>query len=117
MLVVEERVEVGRDVGEAPRIAAGQHHDRHRVAVGLGHAAEGVLGAGPVLHGEDADPLARGDAADRVGHVQAGALLAHDDGADVGLGGRLDDRVDRIADQELGTFALQDLGDGGDRLH
>ena len=70
-----------------------------------------------MLHGEDADALARGDAAHRVGHVQAGALLADDDGADVGLGGGLDDGVDRIADQELDAFALEDLRDGSDRLH
>jgi len=34
------------------------------------------------------------------------ALLAHDDRPDVGLGGRLDDRVDRVADQEPGALAL-----------
>ena len=67
-------------------VAHGHHQDRHGVAVGLGHAAEGVLGAGAVLHGEDADLLAGGDARDGVGHVQAGALLAHDDRADVGRG-------------------------------
>ena len=56
-------------------------------------------------------------AADRVGHVQAGALLADDDGADVRLRGGLDDRVDRIADEELDAFALEDLGDRVDNLH
>jgi hypothetical protein len=70
-----------------------------------------------VLHGEDADTLPRGDAAHRVGHVEARALLAHDDGADVGLGGRLDDGVDGVSDEELDAFALQDLRDRRDRLH
>ena len=39
-------------------------------------------------------------------------LLADDDRADIRLGGRLDDRVDRIADQELDPLALEHLGDG-----
>ena len=115
--VVDEGVEVRRDVGDAPRVAARQDDDGHGVAVGLRHAAEGVLGAGPVLHREDADLLPRGDAAHGVGHVQARALLAHDDGADVGLGGGLDDGVDGIADEELDAFTLQDLRDRRDRLH
>ena len=84
---------------------------------GLGHAAERVLGAGPMLHDKDADPVGRGDPADRVRHVQAGALLPDDDRADVGLRGRFDDGVDRISDEELDSFALQDLCDGSSRLH
>ena len=56
-------------------------------------------------------------AADRVGHVQASALLADDDRPDVGLGGRLDDRIDRVADQAVDAFTLQDLGDRGSNLH
>jgi hypothetical protein len=70
-----------------------------------------------VLHREHADLLAGGDAAHRVRHVQSGALLTHDDRPDVGLGGRLDDRVHGIADEKGGTFALQNLGNRGDRLH
>jgi hypothetical protein len=97
--------------------AAGQHDDRHRVAVGLGDAAEGVLGARAVLHGEDADPLTGRDAADGVGHVQAGPLLADDDRADVGLRRRFDDGVDRIADEELHALTLENFGDGCGCLH
>ena len=115
--VVQRRVEVGRDIGEPTRVAAGQDHDGHRVAVGLGHAAEAVLGARAVLHGEDADLLAGGDAAHGVRHVQPDALLPHDDGADVGLGGRLEDGVDGIADEKGDSLALQDLRDGGGGLH
>ncbi len=115
--VVERGGEVGRDAGDLPRIAAGDHHDGHRVAEGLSHAAEGVLGAGPVLHREDADLPARRDPAHRVRHVQPGALLPHDDGADVGGGGGLEHVVDGIADQELDSLALQDLGDRIDDLH
>ena len=109
VLVVEQRAEVRRDVEQAPGIPAGQHHDRDGVAERLGHAAERVLRARPMLHRENADPLARADAADRVGHVQPGALLPHDDRADVGLGRRLDDGIDRVADQEVHAFALEDF--------
>ena len=77
------------------REPGGQHDDRHGIPVCLRNAAEGILRARPVLHREDADLLAGGDAADRVGHMQARPLLPHDDRADIRLGGRLDDRVDR----------------------
>jgi hypothetical protein len=117
VLVVEERAEVGWDIEESARVTAGQNDDRHRVAEGLGHTAEGIFGARPVLHREHADTLARGHPAHRVGHVQAGALLAHDDGADVGLGRGLDDRVDRIADQELHTLALENFRHHGCSFH
>ena len=55
--------------------------------------------------------------ADRVAHVQPDALLAHHDRADIGLGRGLDDRVDRIADQELDPLRLQDMGDGVGDFH
>ena len=117
MLEVHECVEVGRDVDAIARIATGEHDDGRRFAVRLRHAAEGVLRARAVLHREDADLLTRGDAADRVGHVQTSALLANDDGADVSPRGRLDDRVDGVADQKLDTFASQDLGNGIGSFH
>src|SRR5262249_40193591 len=87
------------------------------IAVRLRDAAEGVLGAGAVLHREDADPVSRRDPADRVGHVQPGALLAHDDRPDVRLRGRLDDLVDRIADEELDALGFQNLCDGLGDFH
>ena len=45
------------------------------------------------------------------------ALLAHDDRADVGACGRLDDGVDGIGDEELDALALQDFGYGIGDLH
>jgi hypothetical protein len=45
--------------------------------------------------------------------MEADALLAHHDRPDIGIGRRLDDRVDRVADQEIDPFALQNLGNGG----
>jgi hypothetical protein len=70
-----------------------------------------------VLHRKDADAVARGDLGDGVAHVQPDPLLAHHDRADIGLGRRLDDRVDRVADQKLDPFALQNFGDGVGDLH
>jgi hypothetical protein len=49
--------------------------------------------------------------------VQPGALLTDDDRADVGLGGRFDDRVDRISDEELHAFSLENFRDGRRCLH
>src|SRR5262249_33071395 len=94
-----------------------QDQDRRRVAVGLRHAAEGVLGARPELHGEHADASARGHPTHGVGHVQAGSLLAHDDGANARLGRGLEDRVARVTDQVVDALALEDLRDGAGDLH
>ena len=101
--------EVAVDPGHALGVAHGHHEDRHGLAVGLGDAAVGVLGAGAVLHHEHADLLAGGDAGDGVRHVQADALLAHDDRADAGGGAVLQDVVHGIADDPLHAFALQDF--------
>ena len=117
VLVVQERVEVGRHVGDAARVTARNDHDGHRVAIGLGDAAEGVLDAGAVLHREHTDPVAGGHPAHRVGHVNARALLADDDRPDVGLRGGLDDGVHRVSDQELDSLTLENLGDGSSALH
>src|SRR4029077_5404118 len=73
--------------------------------------------ARPVLHAEDADFAPGGDARDGIGHVQPGALLAHDDGADARGRGALQDVVDRIADHPFNLFTLQDLGNGVRGLH
>src|SRR6267142_1284987 len=117
VLEVQKRIEVGLDVRDPPRVAPGQDDDRHRVAVGLGDATEGVLGARAVLHREHADPLAGRDAADGVGHVQTGSLLADDDRADVGFRRGFDDRVDGISDEKLHAFTFEDLRDGRCCLH
>ena len=108
---VHRRVEVRMHLVDVAGVARRQHDDRAGIAVGLGDAAERVLGAGPVLHDEDADLVARGHLGDRVAHMQPDALLTHHDRADIGFGRALDDRVDRIADQPLDPFLLQDLGD------
>jgi len=117
VLEVQEGAEVRLHPRDGAAIARRQHHDRRRFAIRLRDTAEGVLGAWSVLHREDPDRLARGDAADRVGHVQADPLLAHDDRADVRLGGGLDDRIDRVADQELDPLALQHLRDRRRDIH
>src|ERR671922_2308616 len=96
---VEKRVEVWRNVGEAPRIATGEDDDGDGVAVSLCHAPESVLRPWPMLHGEDADTFTGRHAAEAIGHMQTGALLADDNGSDIGDRSRLDDRVDGIPDQ------------------
>jgi hypothetical protein len=58
VLEADERAEARGDVGLGSRIAARENDDRYGLGVGLGDAAEGVLGAGAVLVGEDADAVA-----------------------------------------------------------
>ena len=93
--------------------------DDHRDGFGesLGHAAERVLGSRALLHGEDANAVAAGHASQRVGHMDAGAFLAHQDGPYTGLGDRLDNAVARIADEIFDAFASQNLGDRRTDLH
>src|SRR5215471_20034260 len=114
---IEGRVEVRANLVDVAGIPGRQDDDRAGIAKGLRDAAKGILGAGAVLHRKDADAVTRGDFGDRVAHMQADALLAHHDRADVGLRRGLDDRVDRIADQKLDALALQDFGDGVGDLH
>jgi hypothetical protein len=76
-----------------------------------GDAAIRVLGTGPVLHREHADFLAAGQARVGVRHVQADALLAHDDRPDARARGEFQDVIDRVAEDDLDPLALEDLGD------
>ena len=111
LAVVEGRVEVGLHLSPFPGVAHRQDHDRDRFGVGLGHAAKGVFGAGPVLHAEDADPFAAVHPAVGIGHVQAGPFLTHDDGPNAGLGCRFDEEVQRIGEEDVHALENQNAGD------
>ncbi len=115
-LHLQGRVVARMHPGLPPRIAHRHDQHRHRFAVGLGDAAIGVLGPGPVLHAEGADLAPAGDARDRVRHVQAGPLLADDDRPDADMCRVLEHVVDRIADHPLHALTLQDLRDRVGRL-
>jgi hypothetical protein len=117
MAKVQKRVEVRGNVGQPSRVAPWEDHDRHRITIGLRHPTEGIFRPWPVLHSEDTDALAGRDAAEAVRHVQAGTLLADDDGADIGDCGRLDDRIDGIADEHLYAFTLENFCDCCRTLH
>jgi hypothetical protein len=110
-------VEIRRHVRDAPRIARRNDQQRHRFAERLGHAAIGVLRAGAALHAEHAHLAALGQARHGVGHVQADALLAHDDRADVDRRAMLDQMVDGIGEEILDALALQDFRDCRAGLH
>ncbi|MEZ4660613.1 MAG: hypothetical protein R2911_23910 [Caldilineaceae bacterium] len=99
----------GVHIGQA-RIAHGQHHNGRRIAISLRYAAKGVLRAGAALHGKDANLFARTEARNGVGHVQANALLAHDNRADVHLGRRLNQRVDRVGKEIFNALLFEDVG-------
>ena len=87
--------------------------DQHRdiLGIGLGDAGERVLDAGAGLRGEHAVALAALDAGVAVRDADADALLPAQDGADIERGARLDQRIARIAGQELRALALEDFGD------
>ncbi len=119
VLVVDQRVELGLDVGLRLVVARRDRDHRRRLAVGLGDPTERVLGAGTVLAGEPRDLVARGQPADRVGHVGGGSLLAGDDRPDPRLLGRarVEQRVAREAEQVLYPFLLQRVRDGVVDVH
>ncbi len=110
-------IEVGVDIGEPSRIAHRQHQHGNGLTVALRDAAHGVLGARAVLHAERADAAAGGDAGDRIRHVDADPLLAHHHRADVGIGGKFDEMVDRIAAEDLDALPLHDFRDCRTELH
>jgi hypothetical protein len=55
-----------------------QEQNGHRFGVGLGHPAKAVFRPRAILHHEDANPVAIGDAGIAVNHVDAGAFLPED---------------------------------------
>ena len=116
-LVVPRRAERRRHSLPPGRLPAGEEQEGYGVGEGLGDASEGVLRAGAALHGEDADPLAVGYPAEAVGHVDAGALLAADDGPDALLSARLDQRLKRIAGHPLDALGPQYLRDDRVAVH
>ena len=99
------------------RQAAGDDQHRHILCIGLGDAGECVLDAGPACAREHAVPLATLDAGIAVGEADADALLPAQDRADVERRARLDDRVARIAGEELRALALEDFGDDLRAVH
>jgi hypothetical protein len=106
-----------RDVLAFRRKSGRDHQHRHILRIGLRHAGEGILDAGPMLGGKDAVLLARADAAEAVGHADAHALLPAEDGADVELGAGIDQRIARVAGEKLGPLALEDFCDDIGALH
>ena len=117
MAEVEKRVEVRWNIGQAPWIAAWEDDDGDGVAIGLRHSPEGILRPWPMLHGEDADTFARRHAAEAIGHVETGALLADNNGPDIGDRCRLDDRIDGIPDEHLDAFTFENFCDCCRTLH
>jgi len=99
------------------RIPLRDDQHRNRLGIRLGHAAIGVFRPRPMLHAERADLFARGNAGNRIRHVQADAFLPDDDRPDIGRGGEFQQVVDGIAAEDLDPLALHDLGDCLTDLH
>ena len=111
------RVELASVVGPVGAGASGQEQQRNAVRVGLRGAGVGVLRARPVLHGEYAQALPVGRAAEAVRDPHPDPLLPAHHGLDADLCARLYQGSVRERGQVLDTLALQDLGDGGYRVH
>ena len=116
-LVVGRGAEIGGLLGQPARVPGRQHHHGHRFAIGLRHAAKGVFRPRALLHDENAQGPAGVDAAEAIGHVQTGAFLARDDGVHIGTGSGFDNIIERITDEKLDAFALENLDHGIDGLH
>ena len=98
-------------MSHAALVALRHHQDRDRFAESLSHAAVGVLRARAVLHAEHPELAARRHARNGIGHVQADALLAHDDRPNVDRRRELDEMIDRISGENLDALALEDRRD------
>jgi hypothetical protein len=99
------------------RQRARNHEQRHVLGEGLGDARERVLDAGAGLRGEHAVAPAALDARVAVRDADADALLPAQDRPYVELGARLDQRVARIAGENLGPLAPEDLGNDLRTVH
>ena len=98
-------------------VAAGENDHGDRIGEGLGDAAEGILGAGAVLNGDDADFLAAGHAGVAIGHVASNPLLAGHDGPNSCFGTGIDDRRCGKGEQVLNTFSLENFRNDCFGLH
>src|SRR5262249_42798153 len=70
-----------------------------------------------ILHHEDANAVAIGDARIAVNHVDPGAFLPEDDGPNIGNGRSLQQRLIRDAANKVHPLPTQDLGNGGHPIH
>jgi len=91
--------------------------ERDVLGKGLGNARKGVLDAGTGLGGEYAVALAALDTGIAVRQADADALLPAQNRTDVERGAGLDQRVARIAGEELRSLAPKDFGDDGGAVH
>ena len=115
--VALHRVVLASVVGPLGAGAPGQKKQRNVVRVGLRGPGVRVLRARPVLHGEYAQTLPVGRAAEAVRDPHPDPLLPAHHGLDADLGARLYQGSVRERGQVLDTLTLQDLGDGGYRVH
>jgi hypothetical protein len=93
----------------AARRAAGHDDERHPFRVRLRDRAEGVLDTGSVLATEHRDLVAGAHAPDGVGHRAADTLLTDDDRPNVHGGREFRQRVQRVREQDVDAFTLQDV--------
>ena len=117
MGVVVIGTEVRGDEGLFLVLAPGEQEDGRIVGKGLGRSGEGILATGALLHREDSEALAVGDAAEPVGDGHADALLSANNRADAGLCRGVDHRLGRVYREELGSLPLEDLCDCVCSLH
>ena len=116
-LVVGCGAEIGGQLGQPARVPGRQHYHGHRFAIGLRHAAKRIFRPRALLHDKNAQGPAGVDAAETIGHVQAGAFLARNDGVHIGTGSGFDNIIERITNEKLDAFALENLNHGINSLH
>ena len=108
------RIEQREHLRRLARMAERQQQHRRRIRIGRGDAGKRVLGAGPVLHREDAGRLAVLTRAQPSAMCTPTRSWRQITGRMPRRHRGLDDRRRREAEHRRDAFALQDLGD---RVH
>ena len=94
-----------------------KQQDWDRIGIGLGHAAECVFGAGPVLRQENPRLLAVGDPGKSVGHVDPGPLLATDDRTDARYRQGFDEGISGHTGNEIHILHLENVSYRSNAIH
>ena len=111
------RIEVGVDPLPVSGHPCRKQQDGDRIGIGLGHAAERVFGARPVLSQENPRLFAVGDPGKPVGHMDPGPLLAADDRTDARYRQGFDEGVSRHTCNEIHSLHLENISYRSNAIH
>ena len=99
------------------RVTRRNNKHGHVLRKSLRHTRKSILRAGALLRYEYAVPAPAHHARETVGNAHANALLTTQDGANVDLRRRFDERIARIAREHLGALTLENFCDDVRPVH